>query len=165
MDVLQRKRHFLCISPSICPFIEWRRNRVTTYSSIVVLLQKCGTPSNKCLIFTLLCLNLWIACSDNGEEGLKGQGVKCLSMLLFKGWWGNWKERNKRPFEDKTRSMWAIIDFIVSEISSWVLMKKEFKNCSLNDRVWDWGSCISDSNGANIVSIQLWTPQDMGKCK
>lgn len=70
-----------------------------------------------------------------------------------------------RVFEDKARSVWAVIDSIICKISSWVLVKKEFINCSLNDLIRDWMSCISDSNGAIIAPIQKWNPPDIGKSK
>lgn len=51
--------------------------------------------------------------------------------------WGIWEEINKRVFEDKASGVWAVIDSIVGEISSWVLVN-EFNNCSMNDMVRDW---------------------------
>lgn len=61
--------------------------------------------------------------------------------------------------------MWVVINCIVCEISSWVLVKKEFNFCSLNDMVRDWVSCISDSNEIDIGSLQRWNPPDIRKCK
>lgn len=72
---------------------------------------------------------------------VKGERSKIFIKVILAGvLWGIWKERNKRVFEDK-RSVWVVIDSIVCEISSWVLVK-EFQNCSMNDMVKDWVSCI-----------------------
>lgn len=40
-------------------------------------------------------------------------------------------------FKDKARNVRSIIDSIVCESSSWVLVIKEFQNCSMNDMVCD----------------------------
>lgn len=37
------------------------------------------------------------------------------------------------------------------------------KNFLMNDMIRDWVSCIMDSNGVNIVPIQVWKPPDMRK--
>lgn len=71
-----------------------------------------------------------------GERGRGVQRRMFLKAILPGVVWGIWKERNRRVFEDKTRSMWVVIDSIVCEINSWVLVG-EFKNCSLNDMVRD----------------------------
>lgn len=60
--------------------------------------------------------------------------------------------------------MWAVIDFIVYEISLWIIVKNEFKSCSLNDMVRDWVACIS----APIFyrnPVQRWIPPNIGKYK
>lgn len=58
--------------------------------------------------------------------------------------------------------MWTVIDTTVFETSSWVLVKKEFSNCSLNDMVRDWVSCISISNGGISHPYLEWSPPDSG---
>lgn len=57
--------------------------------------------------------------------------------------------------------MWAVIDSIVCEINSWVLVKKEFSNCSLNDMVRDWVTCITNLNNANHVPSLSWNPLEV----
>lgn len=61
--------------------------------------------------------------------------------------------------------MWAVIDSIVCQINSWVLVKKEFNNCSINDVIRDWVSCISDFNGVNNDPLLDWIPPIFGKRK
>lgn len=54
-------------------------------------------------------------------------------MLLQEVLWVLWKERNKRIFEDKKTSVWMVINVIISEVASWVLVKDKFKSCNLNE--------------------------------
>lgn len=53
-----------------------------------------------------------------------------------------------------------VIDSIVCETSSWVLVKKEFSKYSLNEMVRDWVLCISMSNGGIIHPSLEWSPPD-----
>lgn len=46
-------------------------------------------------------------------------------------------------FEDKKRAVWAVVDSITCEVSSWMLTNIAFKGCSLNDMVREWITCIS----------------------
>lgn len=99
-------------------------------------------------------------------RGVKGdQGKMFLKVMLPGVIWGISEERNRRIFEDKERCMWAVIDSIVCEISSWVLVKKEISNFSLNDIVRDWVTCIKDLNVAQKVPPFSWNPPDVGTFK
>lgn len=51
--------------------------------------------------------------------------------------WGIWKERNKRIFEDNKKGYGEVIDYILCEVGSWLLVNEEFANCSLNDFLRD----------------------------
>lgn len=92
-------------------------------------------------------------------RGAKGpQGKMFLEVILLGVVWGIWKERNRRVFKDKAKSVWAVIDSIVCESSYWVLVKKKFKKFSMNDKVRDWVACISDSRGVKKDYLLKWIP-------
>lgn len=54
---------------------------------------------------------------------------------------GIWKERKRRIFEDLERECWEVIDSILCEVGSWLLVK-DFEDFSLNDFLKDWSLCI-----------------------
>lgn len=53
-----------------------------------------------------------------------------LTKAFLKGIiWALRKERNKRFYKDKKKNTWSVIDSILCEVDSWVLVRKEFKGC------------------------------------
>lgn len=129
----------------------------------MLLLQKYGTFSKKALIYILSCWSLWICCFVRGEEVLVVRGAKFLLKLFFLLWFGVFGRSGIGVFDDKSRTVWAVIDSIVCEISLWVLVKKEFKSCSLNDMVCDW--VVSASPTFNRNPVQRWIPPNIGQYK
>lgn len=55
---------------------------------------------------------------------------------------GFWKEKNKRIFEDKKRAVREVIDSSLCELCLWLMVKEDFKDCSLNALMRDWVSCV-----------------------
>lgn len=73
------------------------------------------------------------------EFGVKGNRGRMFFKVIHLGVvWGIWRERNKRVFDDTKMSAWEVVGSIVYEIYSWVLMKKEFLDVSMNDMVRNW---------------------------
>lgn len=138
IEVIQRKRHFLSISPSMCPLCK----RDEEFSSHIFIY--CDY-SSKVWNFFKKPLSLNFVIPESVENlfyqwgtGVKGDlGKMFPKVILTCVVWGIWKEINKRIFEDNERCERAVIDSIVYEISSWVLVKNEFSNCSFNDIVRD----------------------------
>lgn len=90
---------------------------------------------------------------------MKGRSCCLFIRALEQGIvWGLWKERNMRVFEDKKQNMWAVIDYIICEVSSWMLTNSVFKGCSLNDMVRDWITCISVYPVLRNPPILEWVP-------
>lgn len=88
-----------------------------------------------------------------------------LKAILPRVVWDIWKKRNRRVFEDKKRSAWEVFVLIICKICSWVLMKKEFQDCSLNDIVWDWVSCLSGLHSSKRPVAMDWIPRSSDKVK
>lgn len=57
--------------------------------------------------------------------------------------------RDDVPTWPKKRNVCAVIDSIIMVIGPWVMVKKEFKHCTMNDFIRDWVSCIS-------MTIRSW---------
>lgn len=57
------------------------------------------------------------------------------------------------------------MDSIICKISYWVLVKKEFSNCSLNDMVRDWVTCVKDLNIVHHMPSLCWNPLEVGLYK
>lgn len=92
-------------------------------------------------------------------------GINCLPKLFFQVWCGEFGRREIVEFSKTISGEWAVIDSIVCEISLWVLVKKEFKNCSINDMARDWVSCIMSYNGVKHVPSLPWIPPELGRFK
>lgn len=58
-----------------------------------------------------------------------------------------------------------VIDSIICEVSSWVLVKDKSKSYSLNDMVRDWRTCISGGLGHPPPILGEWNPPPMRKYK
>lgn len=58
-----------------------------------------------------------------------------------------------------------MIDSILCEVGSWLLVKKEFENFSLNDFLKDWGTCILPSLRLATIYHNAWVPTNFGKLK
>lgn len=61
--------------------------------------------------------------------------------------------------------MWVVIESIVCEINSWVIVKNEFASYSLNDLVRDWVTCIRDFNVACVAPPLRRNSLDVGTFK
>lgn len=61
--------------------------------------------------------------------------------------------------------MRVVIDSILFEISSWVLLKKEFSAFSLDDMLRKWTSCISIPIHKELGETGEWIPPAAGKVK
>lgn len=61
--------------------------------------------------------------------------------------------------------MGAIIDSIICEASSWVLVKNEFSVFSMDDMMRDWATCISVPVYGKKEDHGVWTPREAGKVK
>lgn len=58
-----------------------------------------------------------------------------------------------------------VINSIICEVASWVLVKKKFKDVSMTDIVRDWITCISISPSMKNVWMMDWVPPCMRKLK
>lgn len=58
-----------------------------------------------------------------------------------------------------------MIDSILCEVGSWLFVKEEFKNCSMNLFMRDWVSCISASPRLVQAICGDWVPSMVGKVK
>lgn len=58
-----------------------------------------------------------------------------------------------------------MIDSIICEVSSWVILNPPFKDCSLTDMVRDWITCISASPTHRVSPNLVWMPPCEGKIK
>lgn len=87
-----------------------------------------------------------------------------IRALLHGVLWGIWKERNKRIFEDHKKNRLEVIDSILCEVGSWLLVKKEFEDCSPNEFMRDWSLCISLPTKLSPL-IGDWVPPPRGKVK
>lgn len=61
--------------------------------------------------------------------------------------------------------MWRVIDLIICEVASWVLVKDKFKFCSLNDMMRDWMACFLDVLGRVDPLALMWSPPQVGLFK
>lgn len=75
------------------------------------------------------------------------------------------ERKNKRVFEDKKRNIWVVIDSIICEVGLWLMVKKDFKELSLNEFVRDWVTCISISSASKRVKVLELSPSEVGKVK
>lgn len=57
--------------------------------------------------------------------------------------WNIWKERNQRVFEGKLQSRSEVLESIIREIGSWLLVVMEFKGMFLSDFIRDWSDYLS----------------------
>lgn len=76
------------------------------------------------------------------------------------------KERNFKIFEDKCKPVREVIDIIIQEVGSWLVIAKEFHGISLADMVQDWKACIL-LNSPDLVGLEGWwqPPPPPGRCK
>lgn len=166
MDVLQRRRPYMALSPSVCCLChisEESGNHIFIHclfsygiwSYFMQGLSLCFVmPESFCEI---LCQ--W-------GVGVFGQrGCMFFLTLLHGIVWGIWKERNRIIFEDKKINLGKVIDAILSEVGSWLLVKKEFVDFSLNDFIQNWNLCISVFTGQGSLGQPPWVPPIRGKFK
>lgn len=57
--------------------------------------------------------------------------------------WGIWKERDSRIFEEKGRNFHEVVDSIIREVGSCLMTTKEFAKLSLSPFYRDWTTSIS----------------------
>lgn len=99
-------------------------------------------------------------------KGIKGvRGRMFMRALIQCVIWGIWKERNQRNFEDKKREVRKIIDTILAEVCSWVMVTKEFKNISMSDFMRDWVLSHSMLPCQSVRNCQMWVPPPIGWLK
>lgn len=100
------------------------------------------------------------------RRGLQGLRCSLFAKTLGQGTvWGIWKERNRKVFEDKKRHICAVIESIICEVNSWMLLNPAFKDCSLSDMVRDWITCISACPPQRIPPNLDWVPPCEEKLK
>lgn len=58
-----------------------------------------------------------------------------------------------------------VIDSILGEVFSWLLVTKEFHDCSQNDFMRDWVACISMTYNPNDRQSKVWVPPLVGMLK
>lgn len=85
----------------------------------------------------------WYCYGVNGRSKLFGE---CLLHAII---CGIWKERNNIIFQNKSRNFEEVIDVIIWEVGSWLIVTSEFKDISLLDFVRDWITSISWSTPSN----------------
>lgn len=96
---------------------------------------------------------------------IRGKKGKLFTDAVILGvMWGIWKERNKRIFENVKKEQF-VLDSIVREVGSWLLISNEFHATSLNDFIWDWTIAISPSISTQQRIGTDWMPPPRGKMK
>lgn len=79
--------------------------------------------------------------------------------------WDIWKERNSRIFEDKKKGVNMVIDSILYEVASWLMVTNEFRELSLNTFMMDWVFCIFSSPLNQDIVDKGWEMPMEGKVK
>lgn len=79
--------------------------------------------------------------------------------------WDIWKERNQRIFKDNKRPVRVVIDSILGEVGSWLMVDKNFKDLSLNSFMMDWVTIISSSPHNDGAIVKRWEPPLEGQLK
>lgn len=71
-----------------------------------------------------------------GVRGVRGR-LLLWGVVLQRILWGIWKEHSRIIFEDKKRGVMMVIDSILCEVGSWLMVTSEFKDLSLNTSMMD----------------------------
>lgn len=75
---------------------------------------------------------------------------------------GIWKETNSRIFEDKGRDCYEVVDSILREVGSWLMIMKEFKKLSLSLFYRDWVTSISIQPPQVSKAMVVWKAPALG---
>ena len=138
-EVLQRKRKFQCLSPSLC--VMCKQNQ----ESIPHLFLHCGYATSLWeKVFTEFDLakeipvnlsDLFIGCcAARWNKKVKALWVYAVWAVL----WGIWKERNSRTFSDEYVSAFNLWDKILFWMGTWIKSRKDFRHISFSDLSMGW---------------------------
>lgn len=134
MDILQRRRPYMLLSPNVL----CKEERASH------LLIHCSFSSGVWAYF-LSRLNIsWVMQMPNdilelfflwNAYGFGERAKIFCGCLIHAIIWGIWKKRNRRIFEGKSKSRTEVIDYIIREVGGWIFVDKAFQGISLSSFV------------------------------
>ena len=146
-DLLQLKRPYKALSPDICKLCMKQRestNHLFLHCSLSMGLWH--------RLFQLAKMD-WVSprsISDMMSINYKGFGTSKRGIVLWQNAcialiWVVWRKRNARIFEDKTRNLENLWDFIHFLASLWAFCSMVFKGIPLNVLQLDWLAVCSSN--------------------
>lgn len=132
MDLLQRHRPFLQISPNWCVLCRKdseSTNHLFMHCSFSKVIWDHFSNLNCSWVMPHELLNLF---SQRNSWGMGVRGKCFWACLIHAVQLGIWKERNLRIFDGKHKSISKVIDPIVRKLGSWLFVTKEFNGLSLS---------------------------------
>lgn len=161
IDVFQRRCPFYSLPLCCVTFVVRILKRGTTFLFTVNFLARCGAIFNKASLHMTM-LELVEDLVYQWGRGLKGMRENLCSLYLARGC----GEKGTTEYLGIRRgNLRLVIDSIISETSSWVLVNNDFKHYSLNDMMRNWVTCILVPLHWKHVLVLEWVPPLDGKVK